>query len=73
MVDSHETSTFDILTHTSGKNCYINQNGSHRALSRDPYFCIASSKIIASVGEKPVILRVFCQSIPEMRYSNRYN
>ena len=23
MVDSHETSTFDILTHTSGKNCYI--------------------------------------------------
>ena len=69
MVDSQDTSTFDILTHTSGKNRYINQilcsvDGAHRMLSGDPYFCLANSKIIDSVGEKPVILRGFCQSIP---------
>ena len=69
MVDSHEMSTFEILTHTSGKNRYINQmwcsvNGAHRMLSWDTYFCIDNSKIIASVGEKLVILRGFCQSIP---------
>ena len=69
MVDSHEMSTFEILTHTSGKNRYTNQmwcsvNGAHRMLSWDTYFCIANPKIIASVGEKLVILRGFCQSIP---------
>ena len=69
MVDFHETSTIEILTHTSGKNRFINPmwcsvNGAHRMPSWDTYFCIANSNIIAPVGEKLVILRVFCQSIP---------
>ena len=56
MVDSHETSTIEILTHTSGKNRYINPmwcsvNGAHRMPSWDTYLGIANSKIIACVWQ----------------------